>query len=562
MKIVRVRIENYKSIKKIDFRPNDGLNIFIGENNCGKSNCFNAFYWMLGPSYPTFNSVDKNDYYLGDPNNKIFIGLNFDNGDFLELNETKIMYGEEKPGLFKNDGYINGEDRENYACAYVGVEREIVDYLPSNRWSLIGRFLLDINKRFQNEVTEEGVPKSELFKVKLDEIRDDILFSVEDEEGQNIMDRFITILKEESAKQMNKNEEDIDVNFNLYDPWNFYRTLQIIVNESDIDLQFQASQLGMGAQASITMAILKAYSELKLGGGNPIFIDEPELFLHPQAQRNFYRILKKLAEENDTQIFYTTHSPYLLSLADFDEIHLVRKTAENGTYIRCAYAEDFVQDLRVRHGIHSSPEDLKLHYKNAYEQTSDSLSSLEGFFAKKIILVEGESEALILPYFFDQLGYFDYVRENISIVKCGGKSELDRFYRLYSEFGIPCYIIFDGDRHNGNSEIVKNEVIFDVLGIEESPDFPDNEVYPNYLGFAYDFNHSLEEAGFEDVYNQNRPDRSPKGFTLFQKVKYQIEEEEKEIPSWVHQVVLNLLRMPNEVDSVLQREVQSDGLLF
>ena len=43
---------------------------------------------------------------------------------------------------------------------------------------------------------------------------------------------------------------------------------------------------------------------------------------------------------------------------------------------------------------------------------------------------------------------YDYVAEGVTIVRCGGKSEIDRFYRLYSEFGIPCFVIFDGDKQN------------------------------------------------------------------------------------------------------------------
>ncbi len=52
----------------------------------------------------------------------------------------------------------------------------------------------------------------------------------------------------------------------------------------------------MGVQASISIAVLKAYAELNLKNKPCIFIDEPELFLHPQAQRNFYKILRKLSE--------------------------------------------------------------------------------------------------------------------------------------------------------------------------------------------------------------------------------------------------------------------------
>lgn len=397
MKITEITIKNYKSIKDLKFRPNPGLNAFIGENNTGKSNIFEAINWLLGPTYPTFNSTKKSDHYLGNEENKIFIRLQFDNGYVFELDENKSKYNF---SIYQNGQWQKDLSslREKFCCAYIGNERTIVDYLPSDRWSLLGRLLQDINKKFLEEKIQDGekeISKSEKLKEDLDKIRDNLLFSVENAEGKRIMSDFIDIIKKESAEQLNRNIDDFEVNLNLYDPWDFYRTLQIIVNEKDINLKFPASQLGMGAQASITVAILKAYSEIKLGGENPIFIDEPELFLHPQAQRNFYKILRKLAKDKNIQIFYTTHSPYFLSLEHFDEIFLVRKTKDKSTYIRNANAEEFLIDWAKRYKKDISNDEkkneelerLRLHYKEAYEQTSDSMASTEAFLQKGLFLL-------------------------------------------------------------------------------------------------------------------------------------------------------------------------------
>ena len=553
MKITRISIRNYKSIKELDFKPNPRLNIFIGENGVGKSNIFEAINWILGPTYPTFNATTKQDHYLGNENNKIIIQLHFENNYILELNESKDKYqfSITQEGNYQQD---LSTLRAEFCSAYIGTERQIVDYLPSNRWSLLGRILLDINKRFCEEQTEDGESKPEKLKNELDEIRDNLLFTVKGENGSEIMKDFITILQEESARQMNMSPENFKLNFNLYDPWNFYKTLQILVKEPEIGLEIQASQLGAGAQASITMAILRAYSEIKLRRGNPIFIDEPELFLHPQAQRNLYKILRKIADERDIQIFYTTHSPYLLSLEDFDEIFVVRKNKDRGTYIRYAEIDKFIEDLKIRKGVTTDATTLKLYYKNAFEQTADSISSLEAFFAQKVILVEGESEALILPYFFEKIG-FDYVTEKITIVKCGSKNELDRFYRLYSEFGIPCFVIFDGDKDKGNEDQRKiNNELFDIIGETEIRDFPDGKVHENYLGFEYDFNYALKEAGFKDVYNEGNLKESPKGLRLFLKVKNQVDNGEAHVPDWISEIRRKIENLPEEVESVLKRE--------
>lgn len=547
MKIDRISIKNFKSIKVIDMACSPKLNAFIGENSVGKSNIFDAINWSLGPVYPSFNSTLAQDHFMGDRDNEISITIYFDNGQRLQLAENWTdSKGYTKSGLNLSGGYITDVDRQRYCSAYLGVDRAILDYLPSNRWSLLGRILLDINEMFkQDEVvdpeTGEVTKKTDLFKQGIEKIRDDVLFTVRNQHGVEVMKQFIHTLQRESAKQLNKPESDFRIDLNLYDPWNFFRTLQLIVHESDLNLSFQASNLGMGVQASISIAVLKAYSQIKLNNSTPLFIDEPELFLHPQAQRNFYKVLQELAE-NGTQIFYTTHSPDFLTVGRFNEISIVRKNATDGTYVRSAKPSDFLLDLHLRTGIQTTEVDLMLQYKNAYEETGDTQKANEAFFAKKVILVEGQSESLCLPYLFTLLDY-DYIAKGVSIVRCGDKNDIDRFYRLYSEVGIPCYLIFDGDnQHIGTPDeadtINKNKVLTGFFGT--AMDFPNNVVNDKYLGFERTFNENLNFATVK------------KGLSLFKEVRRQITTQ-AQVPTWVQQIIEKIEALQDNVPSVLRR---------
>ncbi len=567
MKITKIIIKNYKSIKNLEIIPNKGLNAFIGENSVGKSNIFDAIMSPLGPVYPSFNSTTKQDHWNGDFENKIKIKIEYSDNNYLELaEEWTDSYSNIKSGLNFNGGYIKSEQREKYCSAYLGVEREIKDYLPSNKWSLIGRILQQINSQFESEkmiVKDEDnndieKDKKEVLKNSLEDIRDNILFSVgrTEKTPKGIMDEFVEILQKESAKQLNREESSFSIDLSLYDPWNFYRTLQLLVKENDMDMQFQASNLGMGVQASITIAILKAYAKLNLPNKTPIFIDEPELFLHPQAQRNFYNLLREMSEDEidedgniiqeGLQIFYTTHSPNFLRTDKFNEISIVKKTKDKGTYINTANIDDFVKDLKNRKNITSSIDDMFLHFKNAYENTGDSQRANEGFFAKKIILVEGQSENFILPYFFELAG-FDYIKEGISIVRCGCKNEIDRFFRLYNEFGIPCYVIFDGDKQNENGDDEEhtkqeNKAIFELFGISDT-EWADNEVKDRFLGFEKRLEDNLNYEVIGNV----------KSVKLFQQVKENINDREL-LPVWVEQVIEKVQNLNSALPSVLKTE--------
>ena len=77
-----------------------------------------------------------------------------------------------------------------------------------------------------------------------------------------------------------------------------------------------------------------------------------------------------------------------------------------------------------------STDTLNKQIKDAYENTGDSQRASEAMFARKVILVEGESEALILPYFFDLLGY-DYIAASFA----RDKEDIIQVKKLINENG-------------------------------------------------------------------------------------------------------------------------------
>lgn len=553
MYITRIFIKNFKSIKEIDIYPNKWLNVFIWENSVGKSNIFKALDWVLWKTYPTFNQIPREDHFMWDYENKIQIIIEFDDRMTFCLNENEERY------KFKmtqwNNSFFNDETRKKYCCAYLDTKREIADYMPSNRWSLLWRILQEINTKFSEEsvtINWECKLKKEVLKDRLWEIKNELLFSVKDNNGENVMESLLKIIQNETSEQLNRNWNEFNIDFNLYDPWNFYRTLQITVKE-DNWLEFQAWSLWMWVQASISMAILKAYAELNLNNNAPIILDEPELYLHPQAQRNFYNILREvsLGKQNIkwTQIFYTTHSPSFLNLWNFNEIFIVRKSKENWTYIKSWDINNFIIDLKNRNWIDSTYDDFLLRTKNAYEETGDSQKSNEAFFAKKIILVEWQSESLILPYLFEK-SWFNYIKEWITIVRCWSKNELDRFYRVYTEFWIPCYVIFDGDKQHvwtldEPSTINKNKKLFELLDNKYLDNFPDNQAKDKYFWFEETLEKNL-------WFNTTK-----KWLLLYREVRAKINDTN--IPKWVFSVIEKIKNLNTDnVQSVLILDNKSE----
>lgn len=548
MKIKHIKIRNYRSISNLELDLSSRINAFIGANNVGKSNILSALEWITGDSYPTPNRLERWDFYNGDEDAPLDIELTFDDGKTLAFNSTWIdPYGREKHGLNLDKGYINDEQRAQYVSASIGPDRRIAVNPATNQWSLLGRMLKEFNNRLYEEtIVEDGHcsrTKADVFKEKMEQIRDEILFSIQDDCGNPLMSEFASILQDETTRQLNCSPNDLSIDLNIYDPWNLFRTLQIFIEEHGSGIQMRASDMGMGVQASLTIAILKAYSQLKLHNQTPVFIDEPELYLHPQARRQFYRAIEDLADSG-TQVFLTTHSTEFVDIGHFNQIYIVRKSLNRGTYVRTAQPDNFIVDLEQRTGIQTSNEDLMLTYQNAFENTGDSQRAAEALFASTILLVEGESESLIVPYLFDQIKY-DYISKGLSIVRCGGKNELDRFYRLYAEFGIPCYVLFDGDCQNKGTDdelhtIKANKSILTLFG--EQGDFPDGRVHESYLGFTKRLEDSLQIG---EIGNQ------VKGIRLFIRLRDAIRGG-SEIPKWVRLIASRIDMLPDEVASILQ----------
>jgi putative ATP-dependent endonuclease of the OLD family len=115
-----------------------------------------------------------------------------------------------------------------------------------------------------------------------------------------------------------------------------------------------------------------------------------------------------------------------------------------------------------------TPESMRDRYSHAYNPRRN-----EGFFASKIMLVEGLSEEYSLPIYADALQKCAFDPQGISVVECGGKGAMDRLYRIFNELHIPCYTLFDYDSDNSDQDIIdKSRELLALAG--EPQDAPDS----------------------------------------------------------------------------------------
>lgn len=229
------------------------------------------------------------------------------------------------------------------------------------------------------------------------------------------------------------------------------------------------------AAASLLEAVEACSSERQ--AGLLLLIEEPELYLRPQAQRYLYRLLREFALAGN-QVVYSTHSPAFLNVARLDELVFVERLPRTGTRALQPKPMSADEDFRV--------------------MTEFDAARSELFLARAVVLVEGLTEKLVLPFVFAALGH-DVDREAISIVECGGKPNLPLFARICRATGIPFLVMHDSDRKASGklaaAERALNALITETAGIDRvivlDPDF---------------------EAVSGLVGNRHKPERAWRGF--------------------------------------------------
>lgn len=186
--------------------------------------------------------------------------------------------------------------------------------------------------------------------------------------------------------------------------------------------------------------------------GEALLVEEPELLLTPQAQRYLYRLLRRFAEAGN-QVMYSTRSPAFLDAAHHDEI------------LRLDLREGERSVSRTRPRDLSDVARVRLAAEFDHERS-------EMFFARFVVLVEGQTERLALPFIFRAMGH-DPDAEGIAIVEVGGKSNLPLAAGLLRDLGIPLVAVFDADR--GAASIALDDKIRHASGpaavIRLDPDF-------------------------------------------------------------------------------------------
>lgn len=250
------------------------------------------------------------------------------------------------------------------------------------------------------------------------------------------------------------------------------------------------NRTGHGVQRALIMTLLQHLALVKtkhkeISGdendshddklGVILIIDEPEIYQHPNRQRNLFDVFAKLIEANEKpfriQIIYSTHSPHFVSIDKIDQIRLLKKIK----------IENSVKETKVYStSLDKVASEITKNYAGTKTFTASTLlphlQSIktpfvnEGFFADLVVIVEGDGDREAILGVANALGH-NFEADGISVLYGDGKSNMDRPATIFRETGIPIYVIWDNDEGGNASSISENRRLLRLMKFDEE-DYP------------------------------------------------------------------------------------------
>ncbi len=218
--------------------------------------------------------------------------------------------------------------------------------------------------------------------------------------------------------------------------------------------------ISMIFEIEILVHEFKREKEKKPADINLLFIEEPEAHTHPQMQYVFIKNIKKLigegikredGEHRDLQYIISTHSACIVADSDFDDIKYLIRGTVGGVIAKN------LKDLKDEYDTETTQYQFLRQYL--------TISRAEIFFANKAILIEGDTERILIPTLMrkmdieeekkyavsgEQDEHLSLLSQNISVIEVGAYSQI--FERFIDFLGIKALIITDLDAVDGDGK--------------------------------------------------------------------------------------------------------------
>ncbi|MEM7670513.1 MAG: AAA family ATPase, partial [Pseudomonadota bacterium] len=325
---------------------------------------------------------------------------------------------------------------------YIPAVKDLADDIKTSESTPFGKVLAILLQAVESDLAEEN----ELFE-KLNAK----LNRVQQEDGTVLDDRLDEVKLIESTVEKYVQESFAGVALRIAIPPPELKTVfssARIYADDGVDGLIDTK--GDGLRRAIVFSILRSYVELKTRLGSDageadaddggavepappsylLLFEEPELFLHPKAQHILFDALRVFAQ--DHHVIVTTHSPMFFAPGATETFVKLRKTADGA--------------VADRPFTKAQPVDLVDMAAKDQFQIICFENNNAAFFADTVVLVEGDSDYLLMPHIARTLDpAWDVVQQPLLFARITGKGNIRRYRTFFSRFDMRVPVIADLD---------------------------------------------------------------------------------------------------------------------
>jgi predicted ATP-dependent endonuclease of OLD family len=448
--IEKIKLINFKRFQELTLEFNKESNTIIGDNESGKSTVLLAIDLVLSGSK---NKIDN-------------IGLEslFNKDCILRFLESNKHY-KKLPELFA-ELYINGQDSEELngrnnsdhkECDGLRLKiypddnfsYEIIDILKNDDANFPFEFYkCDFStfqgksysgyKRFINHILIDNSKIGNEYAMKeyINNMYNNYIEGAEIFEHQNKYRNMKNSFNDTSLKELNQRTNNYYFGVKNDSKSNMLTDLTIFENDVAIENK------GKGKQCFIKTEFAISKSKRKI---DIVLMEEPENHL---SYSKMQLLINQISKVKDRQLFITTHNSLISSRLDLKKAILLSSTSEKSM------------------NLENLDNDTAKYFMKAPDH-----KILEFVLSKKVILVEGDAEYILMSKIFEAITHEKESENEVTIISVDGIS-FKRYLDIAKILSIKTAVIRDNDKdYTKNCIDNYKEYINDIIQV-----FADNDV--------------------------------------------------------------------------------------
>ena len=428
--IKTIRIKGFKKFQRLDIVLNEHMNIFVGDNEAGKSTILEAIKYVFFQQNRNADKSFLKDLFNHDEVTKFSANPCIENLPSISIEIFLVLDPKSKDSEYFY-GEVNSTQKGDFGITFIcsfdeelgsGIENQIkegvipYDYY-SLRWICFSGAAYSTLRRpfgfiYIDTATDDTTGTFNYFSRSLfNSLHDDAKkLSIKNSFRTN----FSNALKGVPLEVIDDNRH-----FGINDR---RVTLESVLSVYEDEIPLENKGKGMESLIKTQIALNRKEKQLDV-----ILMEEPENHL---SYSTMHKMLKAIqAKQNNSQIIITTHSDMIASHLDLRNVF-------------------WIDEVRAR-SLTDIKEDDALFFTKA-----DNNGLLELLLAKKVLLVEGATESLYIPAIYHQVTGGDINSDGIAVVSCNGIS-YKRYLAIAKIAQKKVAVLTDNDEKQKNIDFAK-----------------------------------------------------------------------------------------------------------